>query len=65
MSMKKGNSVVHLVGTKALIVLRPTGTSHVDVKGMPRRECFVVGEAYVHGIMKGEAFNDGLLVEKE
>jgi hypothetical protein len=50
-SLQKGDAVFILSGAVAPFVLRPTPAS---VAG--RRTFNLVGEAYVHGIMKGEVF---------
>lgn len=59
---RAGDAVAVLTGAKVPFVLRATGASQtrleIDVGLRIIREYRVVGDAYVHGIMRGEAVRD-------
>ncbi|XP_014558833.1 hypothetical protein COCVIDRAFT_62637, partial [Bipolaris victoriae FI3] len=54
MTVEEGDIVVLVSGVQMPFILRPTGTRYL-----------VVGEAYIDGIMDGEAAEDGEWVHME
>ncbi|KAH7061726.1 hypothetical protein BKA63DRAFT_528060 [Paraphoma chrysanthemicola] len=58
-SMEKGDAVYLLPGARAPFILRQRSALYIDDKGVPMQDFSVIGEAYVHGIMHGEAMAQG------
>lgn len=54
-----GDHVVLVKGVRLPLILRPKGEHPNLVKGRTVKTWELIGDAYVHGVMKGESWDDG------